>query len=273
MVPASTRFLNDLFAQAENGSVLAGFDFPIGVPSSYGRQTEASDFGSLLTKLGTGRWQDFFRVADSASEISVERPFYPRRSSAEAKQLHLINAHGVQSINDLRRRCEFATSDRRAACSLFWTLGGNQVGKAAIAGWQEVISPARQRGAKLWPFDGSLDDLARAGGLVIAETYPGEAYSHVGARFQAGESKRRQTDRASKANAIKTWASNSGVSFTQAMGNEVQGGFGNHATGEDRFDAALGLFGMIEVVSGHRPEGASGNDAQTWEGWILGQQA
>jgi hypothetical protein len=46
----------------------------------------------------------------------------------------------------LRRQCERATPTRRAACPLFWTLGSNQVGKAAISGWQEVIAPAQRHG-------------------------------------------------------------------------------------------------------------------------------
>jgi len=35
------------------------------------------------------------------------------------------------SGKDLLRLCERATPDRGDACMLFWTLGGNQVGKAA----------------------------------------------------------------------------------------------------------------------------------------------
>jgi len=29
---------------------------------------------------------------------------------------------------------------------MFWTLGGNQVGKAAISGWRELLAPARRAG-------------------------------------------------------------------------------------------------------------------------------
>lgn len=38
------------------------------------------------------------------------------------------------------------------------------------------------------------------------------------------------------------------------------------------FDAAMGLFGMIEVVDGGRAEGPAVG-ADKWEGWILGQAA
>jgi hypothetical protein len=255
------------------GPVLAGFDFPIGVPFAYGVQTSEPDFVTALTKFGTGHWERFYEVAEHPSEISIERPFYPRRSSSEAKQAHLIQALCMSSINDLRRRCERMAPQRRAACPLFWTLGGHQVGKAAIAGWREVVGPAHRKGAKLWPFDGMLSDLARGGGLTVAETYPAEAYGHVGVRFAGGESKRRQEDRASKAGAIMAWSAQAGVQLARAMESAVGNGFGKDASGENRFDAALGLLGMVEVVTGRRLEGGSDPDVRTWEGWILGQAA
>jgi hypothetical protein len=46
----------------------------------------------------------------------------------------------------------------------YWTLGGNQVGKAAIDGWQNVVRPALALGASLWPFDGSLENLSSLNG-------------------------------------------------------------------------------------------------------------
>jgi hypothetical protein len=252
--------------------VLAGFDFPNGLPSSYGARTGAVDFCAALLHFGTGRWDRFYDVAEKADDICLERPFYPMRSDSTAKQSHLLAAHGVGSIDELRRQCERRSMDRRAACSLFWTLGGNQVGKAAITGWNEIVRPACERGAKLWPFDGDLTELAGSEGLVIAETYPAEAYGHVGARFSRSESKRRQRDRADKADLLIDWAARCEVSLVPDMLSDMQDGFGNQAVGEDRFDAAMGLLGMIEVVTGRRAN-AIPNDAgiRQWEGWILGQ--
>jgi len=272
-VPSPDQLLQTLFGAAEKGPVLAGFDFPIGVPEAYGSKTGELDFPSALRQFGSGRWARFYDVVEAGSDIAIERPFYPRRSSSEAKQIHLIRALGVTTIDDLRRRCERATQDRRAACSLFWTLGGNQVGKAAVAGWREIVAPARCRGAKLWPFEGCLAELAREGGLVLAETYPAEAYAHAGVRFRPGESKTRQADRRGKSGALSVWAVHAGVRFDDDMLTAVQGGFGEDPAGEDRFDAALGLFGMIEVVSGRRSEGATDGNLRVWEGWILGQAA
>ncbi|HEX8167835.1 MAG TPA: DUF429 domain-containing protein [Beijerinckiaceae bacterium] len=273
LVPSSEQLLDFLFSAGEKGPVLAGFDFPIGLPFSYGSNTGLMDFPSALLEFGAGRWGSFYSVADVPAEISLERPFYPRRSSADAKQVHLLCAHDAESIDDLRRRCERATPDRRAACSLFWTLGGNQVGKAAIAGWQEVVGPAHRRGAKLWPFDGDMKELSGIGGLTLAETYPAEAYHHIGIRFSAGQSKRRREDRASQAGSILRWAEANGVLLGPEMVDSVQCGFGEDAAGEDRFDAALGLFGMIDVAMERRPEAPKTLEVRRWEGWILGQAA
>jgi hypothetical protein len=152
-------------------------------------------------------------------------------------------------------------------------LGGNQVGKAAIAGWKEIVRPARAQGARIWPFDGELGELAHAGGLTISETYPAEAYAHVGVRFnRARESKTRQHDRAQKALAIETWAERQQVHFDPLTQAAIRDGFGPELVGEDRFDALLGLLGMIEVVDGRREEAPQSDSClRTWEGWILGQ--
>jgi hypothetical protein len=136
------------------GLTLSGFDFPIGLPESYGQKTNLGDFCSALDAFGSDPWSNFYNVAKVADEISKFRPFYPHRSSSGARQIHLIEAHGCGSIEELLRQCERPTMSRRAACPLFWTLGGNQVGKAAIAGWKEIIGPARHAGARLWPFEG-----------------------------------------------------------------------------------------------------------------------
>lgn len=262
-----------LLREARQRRVLAGFDFPIGVPAHWARKAGIENFRSLLPLLGAGNWSRFFDVAETAADISLQRPFYPRVSSASAKQVHLLQALGTDSIDQLRRQCERATIDRRAACALFWTLGGNQVGKAALSGWREIVIPAIQQGAHLWPFDGDIGVAGRAG-LTIAETYPAEAYGHVGIAFRSGMSKRRQSDRAAFANAIEAWAGAQKVNLAPELTKSVRHGFGASSEGEDRFDALLGLCGMIEVVDGRRRHGAPSDEPiRNWEGWILGQSS
>lgn len=268
--PAST--VAKLLDTAKDRPVFAGFDFPIGVPAAWGEETGVADYVSLLPMLGEGVWHSFFSVADTAGEIGLHRPFYPRVSSASTKQRHLLDALQVDGIDDLRRMCERATPDRRAACALFWTLGGNQVGKAALAGWKEVVIPGIKAGAKLWPFTCDLREV-RPSGLTLAETYPAEAYRHVGVQFRGGMSKRRQADRQSFTAILLAWADQHHIALSEAMRAAIQDGFGSGADGEDKFDAMLGLCGMIDVVSGRRTPGTPDDPAiKRWEGWILGQQ-
>ena len=250
-------------------STLAGFDFPIGLPEYFGHATGLAGFCAALDAFGHGHWSEFYNVANLADEISIYRPFYPQRSSSIARQSHLIAALGCASIDQLRRKCERVTETRRAACPLFWTLGGNQVGKAAISGWQEVISPARQLGAKLWPFDGPLEILAQTSRLTLAETYPAEAYGHVGVKLGPGQSKRRQSDRVKAAAGVGAWSTDRGIALTSELASLIDQGFGQRAEGEDAFDAVMGLFSMIEIVGGRRPAGEAECDG--WEGSILGQ--
>ena len=154
-------------------TVLAGFDFPIGVPVTFGKQSGFAGFLEALFEFGKGDWKHFFDVADSPEDISTWRPFYPDKSRGGHRQAHLFGPLGVSTIDELRRECERKTTDgRRAACPIFWTLGGNQVGKAAIHGWQNVIRPAHSAGAHLWPFNGQLRDLSTSPGCVLCETYP-----------------------------------------------------------------------------------------------------
>jgi len=137
----------------------------------------------------------------------------------------------------------------------------------------DVVHPAKTVGALLWPFDGSLSALSESRRLVICETYPAEAYGQIGLRFPPGASKRRQSDRRGAAPVLFGWASRNGVSFSGGMRNTIVEGFGSGASGEDQFDAALGLFGMIEVVDGRRPAAPESIGAINCEGWILGQAA
>jgi len=69
------------------------------------------------------------------------------------------------------------------ACS--GRLGGKQVCRAAIAGWQDVLLPALDS-IHLWPFDGSLDGVTQRSGVTVGEIYPAEACCHLSVRIGAG---------------------------------------------------------------------------------------
>ena len=176
--------LNDFFQglreHSPQGGILAGFDFPIGIPRLYARLAEIDNFTALLPQLGEGRWADFYRVAEATDQLSVTRPFYPRTPGGTNKQ-QLVDGLGLKAITDLLRACDCRTSTRSKACEIFWTLGANQVGRAAISGWRDLLAPAvRDRSIAIWPFDGDLSDLFEADRTVAAEIYPAETYAHLG---------------------------------------------------------------------------------------------
>ena len=272
LVGSCEALLDHVFAAAADGPVLIGFDFPIGLPAAFAARAGITSFREALPLLGEGRWKDFFQVAETPGEISLERPFYPRSSAKGATRAALLAGLGVSRYEELLRTCERRTSDRREACSLFWTLGGNQVGRAAMSGWREIVAPALLRGARIWPFDGSLPDLAKTSAVVIAETYPAEAYRMIDAGFAATESKRRVEDRRRRAQRILDWAVRHGVELSAGAHASILDGFGSKSNGEDKFDALFGLIKMIEVVDARRAETTERHQkAVAVEGWILGR--
>jgi hypothetical protein len=264
------RTLLERLRQEAGGSLLVGFDFPIGLPARYARAAGVRDFRGLLRRLGRDEWAEFYKVATSPGEIGLRRPFYPLRPGG-TRQRHLLDALGARSMDELRRVCERASDGLPPASPLFWTLGAKQVGKAAIQGWRDVLAPAL-RDPKLdvvvWPFDGPLDELLAPGRTVVAETYPPAYYRRLGIVFGRTESKRRRTERAARAGGVLRWADAAGISLTSRLRRELETGFES----EDAFDAAVGLFGMLDVVLGRVPSGEPRCEpALAVEGWILGR--
>ena len=272
MVGNTSDLLDRLQARTPAGTgIFVGFDFPIGLPRSYGRQTGLPDFRSALECFGAGHWTDWYRVCERPDEVSVRRPFFPQRPGG-TRRAHLVNGLGVDGYDRLLRTCEMATADRPAACSLFWTLGGNQVGKGAITGWQEVLAPNANRIA-LWPFDGRLDRLLDSDDIVIAETYPGDVYGQIGIPRRPVWSKRRAEGRSSVGRYLIDAIQRRGYIIDEELRRATVSGFSEDATGEDQFDAFVGLLGMLEVVDGHRSDGCPNDpEARIWEGWILGHE-
>lgn len=266
------------------GPVTVGFDFPIGVAATYARKAGVDSFLAWLPRLGTGEWGLFYNVAERPDEISIRRPFYPMRNGrrGETPQSHLLKALEMNISNDLRRQCEYRNSDRRAASPLFWTMGAQQVGKAAINGWREVLGPGLhdpELDIAIWPFSGRLDELLGPGRLVVVETYPAEYYHHLNVAWSSGPAgaksgKGSQVARIANAASLMTWADTSGVDLEPSLQVAIQNGFGPSASGEDQFDATIGLFGMLNVLLGYRAiDEPESDEIRNIEGWIFGQRA
>ena len=263
------------------GSLFLGFDFPLGLPSSYAERAGIDEFRTLLPHLGRGRWRDFFSVAEKASEISLTRPFFPQRPGrrGEVSRRQLLDGLGMAEAAGLLRLCDHPAGPRPAASPLFWTLGAKQVGKAAITGWRDLLIPALNAGRDLaiWPFDGPLDRLLAEHRVVVAETYPAEVYGHLGLPFgQVGRgrrgSKRVQADRAANAAALLDHACALDVALAPPLSEAIETGFGPSPDGEDPFDSTVGLLGMLNMLRGGRSPGEPRDPRITAvEGWILGQ--
>ena len=270
------RLLDALLQQAARGTALAGFDFPIGLPRAFANAAGIRGFAETLPMLGKAEWAEFFLVATRAAEISLRRPFYPY-SPGGRNRAQLWRGLQFQSADDLYRACERRTAARAAASSLFWTLGAKQAGRAAIAGWQEVLQPAMKRFGRalgLWPFDGPLTQLLTLRRIVVCETYPANGYTLVGLDSSRGRwSKRHPADRRAWASTLLRWARDHSIAISDELARQIRAGFGNHADGEDPFDSLIGLFSMIDVVQNRAADRIPLTPADlAVEGWMLGHR-
>lgn len=258
-------------------SLLAGFDFPIGVPRAYAQVAGIPSFPGLLRELGAGkaRWNDFTSIAQERDEIAVTRPFYPRSApkGSGKSRADLEAALGLE-YRYLLRECERATPSRPEASSLFWLVGAKQVGRGALSGWTEAVAPALLRGARLWPFDGVLSELVSRPGVTIAETYPAEFYGHLGFPSTPRWSKTKRADRARMMTYAIEWARENDVRIESELTTTMLEGFdmSREGDGEDPFDAVVGALGMIQCVQSCTDTAPRKQPGLDVEGWILGQE-
>jgi len=252
-------------------AAIVGLDLAIGLPASYARRAGVPAFVPWALGLGVPPWDRFASPAFASRELSIHRPFYPAGAirAGEARRAELCAALGVPDMDALRRACDRARPGRRAAEALFWTLGGKQVGKAALAGWRDVVQPALREGrAVVWPFQGRLAALLRPGAVVLAEVYPADANFRLGI---PRVSKRAPRSRREACAALVRWVAAAGISPSRRLRAQLAEGFGPRPDGEDPFDAIVALLGMLDVVLGrtalHEPEDPI---VRKVEGWILG---
>jgi hypothetical protein len=279
------RQLDAVCAPQELGEVLAplvgqgvgliGLDMVLGVPAAWAARAGVDSFRGLLAEAGQGRWASLWEVARSVQEVSLERPFFPRRATRGVTQQELIDALGLPDAAALRRRCDLPRVGAPTPCPLFWTVGANQVGKGALAGWRELVAPALARpGASLWPFDGALDALlGEPGALVFAEVYPADAavWLGVAGALRAGGGKRVQAARQHIGGLLSAWLTARGHGMDDALCAQLEQGFGEGGAGEDALDALLGLCGLLLHVDGERNVWEPTSQREV-EGWIFGRE-
>jgi hypothetical protein len=266
----SQDVLDAVAARAGSATALVGFDFTIGLPAGYAVAAGVTSFPAFLAEIGSPPWEEFEHVAERPDQITLHRPFYPQRPGGTHRS-QLYDGLGLPAAQ-LRRWC-----DGQDAETLFWTLGRKQAGKASLHGWR-LLRSARSRGRDIaiWPFEGTLPGLLSGGGrVVVAEAYPREFYRYIGVPPRARWSKRRRSDRLECVPALLHWARDLGVTWQRPVRSRVTAGFSDGGSGEDEFDAVVGLLGLISVVTGRVPVGLPANDpaVSQIEGWILGRQA
>ncbi len=257
---------------AEGVPVAIGLDLPLGVPRGFAQGRAEDGFVAFLRGL-SGR-RGFFDVAARLEDVSRERPFYPARGVKGMTRAAHAAALGLDDARGLSRLCDRATALRPAGAPVFWTLGANQSGKAAISAWRDWLAPGLAGAAPyaLWPFEGGVHALLARGRAVLAEVYPAEALRHCGLVLRG--SKRVQRDRAAIADALLGAMAARRVAPSPDLRAMVADGFGADAAGEDRFDSVIGLLGLVGVLDGARADFVPDDEAvRRWEGWVLGQDA
>lgn len=269
-----STLLPRLLHAARGGPVALGLDLPLGLPAAFARLHCAAwpSFPAFLRALPPDA--PLFGVADALDQVSPTRPFYPRRGVGGMSRLSHARALGLEDAAALSRLCDRATPTRPAGAPLFWTLGANQSGKAALSGWRHLVVPALlgPQPPLLWPFDGPFRQLLHPGRAALAETYPAEALRQLGLRLVG--SKRRQADRLALMPGLLDAMARLRAEPDPALRSLMATGCGADAAGEDRLDCLLGVLCVLQVVGGERTDEAPDTPAiRQWEGWVLGQSA
>lgn len=245
-----------------------GFDFPIGLPRSYATAAGIDSWRQALSQFGSAGWENFYNVSN---DPSLYNPFFPlpKRTGEKGNyRRQLVEKLGFEKFDQLKRRCDIQAK----AEGLFYTLGPKQVGRAAISGWRDVLTPAMDQ-IRFWPFDGRLSQLLERNGIVVAEIYPRVAYRQLDIIMGpgTGQSKRKREDRkAVSIGLLNRIKKNEWISITKAAESCFAWGFNS----DDDFDAMMGLISMLRILLGNHVCAIPENDAEVLsiEGWILGQQ-
>ena len=257
---------------AEGVPLALGLDLPLGLPRGIAAGRQEPDFPAFLRGLAAR--PDFFTLNAVLETVSPERPFYPARGLRGMTRAAHAAALGLEGPAALLRACDRATALRQAGAPLFWTLGANQCGRAAIGAWRDWLAPALARGAplRLWPFQGGLRALLAPGRAVLAEVYPAEALAQLGLRL-SGSKRAPETRRAAEP-ALRLALAGLGITPEPSLDKALSAGFGTDAPGEDRFDSLLGLLCLVSVLEQARPDHVPEDPwIRHWEGWILGQES
>ena len=99
-VEPTSGLINRLIRRVSGKRLLLGFDFPIGLPRHYADVANITRFRDALALFGQSPWEHFYCVAETATAISLHRPFYPYRPGGTC-QRHLVEALQLETKIDL----------------------------------------------------------------------------------------------------------------------------------------------------------------------------
>ncbi len=254
--------------------VLVGIDAVLGMPTRWAAAVGARDFADALALLASRGALERDRPRDAP--FDPFRPFFrvPRGRGALSEFVRAAGGPGL-----FLRQVEQGIP----ASSCFAASGiPGAVGGATRALWLELAGHARAGDAggtpsrpirlRIWPFDGLLGRLLRAGTTVLAEIHP-RALGHV-ALADGSESGRppsgrlpalRKRDPSARAAAVArlrraAWIRRHGVALR---------GLAAAARNEDAFDALLAAAGLLRLALEGRPATGAPVDPVI-EGGILG---
>lgn len=89
-----------------------------------------------------------------------------------------------------------------------------------------------------------------------------------------GVAKTKQADRRADGERLTGWCDEVGVVLERDLRNQLEAGFGPSKSGEDPFDAVVGLFGMInDIRRGREPDLPDDPAVLRLEGSMFGQLA
>lgn len=234
---ASTLSFFDILARASRpeAPVLLAVDVPLGLPLGFSEVYAGSaGFLEWLDARGSDADWSSLLAATTAAQTS-KAPFVCTATKGD-------KARGIFPM----RRCDALTN----AESVYWCIGGKQVGRAALQFWFELLQPLRRAHAQVavWPFD----DLSNAA-FVVAECYPG---------FLTPTTWRRRVVKTNPVEVVKAIAS-------LAEEPTIAARTRLHAvSSEDEFDMFTTALAMRAALRAGRDLLAAPADAGPYEGWI-----
>jgi len=242
---------------------LVGIDAAIGYP--IGAWNQLAGTKSILDTtfvdffLRSPLPEQFFEPVRTPDDWSPSRPFIRPPHGPFS-----LNAYIEASHDGIHRQI-----DRRLKANPVFIMCGmpGTVGSGTHALWQELRAEASQSAIRIWPFDGSLDQLIRSAEPIIAEIYPKACYGIALAdTLPSPLITIKKTKQPAREDAIERllpapWVANHRVTLLdteQAIANE------------DDFDALFSAAALLRLYLEDAPFESSGSDELRVEGDILG---